>query len=196
MSHESDPTHDHSGDHQRPEPAPPLATDVPMRPFRTWCCNTPATGPHAHWCPFRATEDNPIDYAGPVVTLPPAADVDWSAALASVPGRLWTIPEPNHVTVIPAGMRLSEQQLAAADTAVEETAKAYDDAFGWIFGNVLGDAFRAAWTLIRPQLEQRLCDCPRDSHDSHHRWNCPATPVWAQTIRDLDTNPWTVITHA
>lgn len=34
------------------------------------------------------------------------------------------------------------------------------------------------------------CDCPLDPH---HRWNCRMTPIWAQTIRDLDTNPWTVI---
>lgn len=35
------------------------------------------------------------------------------------------------------------------------------------------------------------CDCPMDPY---HRWNCAATPIWAQTIRELDTNPWTVIT--
>lgn len=34
------------------------------------------------------------------------------------------------------------------------------------------------------------CDCPMDPH---HRWNCPLTPIWAQTIRELDCNPWTVI---
>lgn len=35
------------------------------------------------------------------------------------------------------------------------------------------------------------CDCPMDPH---HRWNCALTPIWAQTIRDQDCNPWTVIT--
>jgi hypothetical protein len=35
-----------------------------------------------------------------------------------------------------------------------------------------------------------LCDCPQDPH---HRWNCTLTPVWAQTMRDLNVNPWTVI---
>ena len=33
------------------------------------------------------------------------------------------------------------------------------------------------------------CDCPMDPH---HRWNCALTPIWAQTIRDLDCNPWSV----
>lgn len=34
------------------------------------------------------------------------------------------------------------------------------------------------------------CDCPMNPF---HRWNCSRTPIWAQTIRDLDLNPWTVI---
>lgn len=34
------------------------------------------------------------------------------------------------------------------------------------------------------------CDCPMDPY---HRWNCNLTPLWAQTIRDLDVNPWTVM---
>ena len=34
------------------------------------------------------------------------------------------------------------------------------------------------------------CDC---DPASYHHWNCRATPIWAQTIRDLDTNPWTVV---
>lgn len=34
------------------------------------------------------------------------------------------------------------------------------------------------------------CDCPMDPY---HRWNCPLTPLWAQTMRDLDVNPWTVM---
>lgn len=32
-----------------------------------------------------------------------------------------------------------------------------------------------------------MCDCPMDPY---HRWNCPLTPIWAQTIRELDCNPW------
>lgn len=35
------------------------------------------------------------------------------------------------------------------------------------------------------------CDCPMNPY---HRWNCALTPIWAQTIRDQDCNPWTVIT--
>ncbi|MGE2733821.1 hypothetical protein [Mycolicibacterium vaccae] len=38
--------------------------------------------------------------------------------------------------------------------------------------------------------EVRSCDCPMAPH---HRWNCPLTPAFAQTIRDLDCNPWTVV---
>lgn len=39
-------------------------------PVRTWCCNTPSDGPHREGCDFEPREDNPIDYAGPVVTDP------------------------------------------------------------------------------------------------------------------------------
>lgn len=35
-----------------------------------------------------------------------------------------------------------------------------------------------------------MCDCPMDPY---HRWNCNLTPLFAQTIRALDCNPWTVI---
>ena len=43
------------------------------------------------------------------------------------------------------------------------------------------------------------CDCPltpsgtRPPRPPYHRWNCSLTPTWAQTMRDLDVNPWTVI---
>lgn len=33
------------------------------------------------------------------------------------------------------------------------------------------------------------CDC---DPAAYHRWNCAETPLWAQTMRDLDVNPWTV----
>ncbi len=33
------------------------------------------------------------------------------------------------------------------------------------------------------------CDCEMMPY---HRWSCDLTPIWAQTMRDLDTNPWTV----
>lgn len=45
------------------------------------------------------------------------------------------------------------------------------------------------WKAVRPQP---TCDCPLDPY---HRWNCALTPIWAQTMRDLDINPWTVITN-
>lgn len=55
----------------------------------------------------------------------------------------------------------------------------------------LGDILRELWPDVRATfLTHALCDCDRTA--PHHRWNCPATPIWAQTIRDLDTNPWTV----
>ena len=38
-----------------------------------------------------------------------------------------------------------------------------------------------------------MCDCPMNPH---HRWNCALTPIWAQTIRDQDCNPWTVTRSA
>lgn len=54
----------------------------------------------------------------------------------------------------------------------------------------------AALTLTVDALNNPLwahragCDCT----GMHHRWNCPMTPIWAQTMRDLDINPWTVVT--
>lgn len=39
-------------------------------------------------------------------------------------------------------------------------------------------------------IVRQHCDCPMDPY---HRWNCDLTPLWARTIRDLDTNPWTAI---
>lgn len=53
----------------------------------------------------------------------------------------------------------------------------------------LGDALRNVWRDIRHLVYPDVCDCPMDPY---HRWNCTGTPIWAQTIRDLDTNPWTV----
>lgn len=40
------------------------------------------------------------------------------------------------------------------------------------------------------------CDCVVYRRRERHRWNCALTPTWAQTIRDLDTNPWTVVLNA
>lgn len=55
------------------------------------------------------------------------------------------------------------------------------DAVDWI-GDPLGHRTVPRWAMG--------CDCPLDPH---HRWNCALTPVWAQTMRDLDCNPWTVV---
>jgi hypothetical protein len=74
------------------------------------------------------------------------------------------------------------EHLALADAYMESYAQAYDAILP-----PLGDALRHTWALIRPRP---TCDCPTDPH---HRWNCPMTPLWADTIRELDTNPWTVM---
>lgn len=71
--------------------------------------------------------------------------------------------------------------LAEADAAIESTASTYD-AITVLPG--IGDVLRETWAAIRPRP---LCDCPMDPY---HRWNCPLTPIWAQTIRELDCNPW------
>lgn len=71
--------------------------------------------------------------------------------------------------------------LKMADGMVDQYADAYDAILPG-----LGDVFRHTWQIVRPQP---TCDCPMDPH---HRWNCALTPIWAQTIRDLGCNPWTV----
>ncbi len=77
------------------------------------------------------------------------------------------------------------EALVYGDRYIEATAEAYDTILSG-----LGDVLRAAWHEIRPQP---TCDCPLDPY---HRWNCSLTPVWAQTIRELDVNPWTVVQDA
>jgi DNA-directed RNA polymerase subunit RPC12/RpoP len=72
--------------------------------------------------------------------------------------------------------------LAHADAYIEASAEAYDSILPG-----LGDALRAVWADVRPAPS---CDCPMDPY---HRWNCALTPIWAQTMRDLDINPWTVV---
>ena len=86
----------------------------------------------------------------------------------------------------PAGMTKT-----AADTAdeyIEACAQIYDTC---LFPG-LGDVLRDAWREIRALVVPPHCDCPLDPH---HRWNCALTPVRAQTIRELDTNPWTVVAN-
>ncbi len=70
------------------------------------------------------------------------------------------------------------------DAIIEAYAQCYDD----LVSPGVGDILREAWRQVRPLYVP--CGCPLDPH---HRWNCPATPIWAQTMRDLDTNPWTVL---
>jgi hypothetical protein len=45
-------------------------------PVRTWCCNTPADGPHREGCDFEPREDNPVDYGGPFILGCPHTDLD------------------------------------------------------------------------------------------------------------------------
>lgn len=70
---------------------------------------------------------------------------------------------------------LPAEALFYADAYIEASAQSYD---AIIPG--LGEALRIVWTDIRPMP---TCDCPLDPH---HRWNCSTTPIWAQTIRDLE----------
>lgn len=60
---------------------------------------------------------------------------------------------------------------------------------GMAYMDMLDDLTLTLWLPGDPPA----CDCPLDPH---HRWNCPLTPIWAQTMRDLDCNPWTVVTDA
>ena len=92
----------------------------------------------------------------------------------------------------PAFRRGEESQIWPTAVPVEAliVGDAYIAAHAELYDSIiagLGDALRCAWEAIRPKP---LCDCPMDPY---HRWNCALTPIWAQTIRDLDTNPWTVI---
>lgn len=81
-------------------------------------------------------------------------------------------------------------ELPGGDDIIEAYAQAFDALL--IPGR--GDVLRDAWRDIKTWLLPPLCDCPMDPyHDPYHRWNCPLTPLWAQTIRDLDVNPWTVM---
>lgn len=72
----------------------------------------------------------------------------------------------------------SIEHLAWADMYIEASAQAYDAILP-----TLGDVLRDIWPQVRPLP---TCDCELP----HHRWNCHLTPIWAQTIRELDTNPW------
>ncbi len=78
--------------------------------------------------------------------------------------------------------RMAVEMLAAADAAIESYAELWESIFPGSSFIVLD-----AWRAVRPAP---MCDCPMDPY---HRWNCVLTPIWAQTIRDLDCNPWTVI---
>lgn len=76
-------------------------------------------------------------------------------------------------------------------TSMRERLLEDTDVIAATFG-ILGDGVVQAYAAgVRDVLTPApLCDCPMDPY---HRWNCPATPIWSQTIRDLDTNPWTVL---
>lgn len=81
--------------------------------------------------------------------------------------------------------QLPAEALPVADAYIEAYAQSYDTIIPG-----LGDALRTVWADIRPTP---TCDCPLNPH---HDWNCSTTPIWAQTIRDLDVNPWTVTRSA
>lgn len=45
---------------------------------------------------------------------------------------------------------------------------------------------------VKTLVATPACDCPLNPH---HRWNCHLTPVWTELVRDMDCNPWTVVTN-
>lgn len=106
---------------------------------------------------------------------------DWRDRLGTSPGALWILPDfewrpdpPEPAIPVPADLL--------------ELADAVDGMYASLLGIQTG-----AWaTLVRQvwlaHVGPRWCNCPHN----HHRWNCPMTPIWAQTIQDLDLNPWTV----
>lgn len=75
------------------------------------------------------------------------------------------------------------------DAVIESYAQAYD---AMLPGFGIGDIVRDTWRELTRWLFPPACDCELNPH---HRWNCALTPIWAQAIRDLDANPWTVVTH-
>lgn len=115
------------------------------------------------------------------VWAPAVSDEDWADAMAAGPGAIWTVPDYAWTAEPP-------------EPAIPVPAEALEIARGWdelwtsmlcVPMDLMQAAVRAYWLAI---VGPRTCDCPMDPH---HRWNCPMTPLWAQTIRDLDTNPWT-----
>lgn len=81
-------------------------------------------------------------------------------------------------------------QLNALRAQAEEVAQCYDAFMPDLgLGDILRDLFRNALAAIAPPA----CDCDLNAY---HRWNCALTPLWAQTMRDLDTNPWTATRSA
>ena len=77
--------------------------------------------------------------------------------------------------------------IAAAVQAGVQCVRRVQDWTSAIFAD---DAPTATYRRWLPGDPEPPCDCPMNPY---HRWNCSLTPIWAQTIRDLDVNPWTVI---
>ncbi|MEW5810288.1 MAG: hypothetical protein AB1925_12625 [Actinomycetota bacterium] len=170
-----DPETTASGPHS-PEKRHPVAGSAV---HRTWCCNTPVNHPHVPGCNFEPREDEPIDYTGPVAGaawhLPIPGDIDWKAALAAGPGALWAIPHVEPRPSEPAIPVPPEVLAIAAD---------WDSMFATLLGmpcGAMADAVRAWWLAF---VGPRWCHCVGEPHC----WYCPMTPIWAETIEDLNLN--------
>lgn len=102
------------------------------------------------------------------------------------PAAPWALPdEPDISAWLEPAIPIPDEDL--------EVAHSWDQVLTSLLDTptqIMQAAIRAHWLAA---VGPRWCDCP---HEPHHRWNCRMTPIWAQTIRDLDTNPWTVITRA
>lgn len=109
---------------------------------------------------------------------------DWAELLKTGPGALWVLPDVETTPPEPA-IPIPDWALATAESLDAVVSQLLGAPF-----DGMTIAIRAHWLAT---VGPRWCDCPMDPH---HRWNCPMTPIWAQTMRDLDTNPWTVVTGA
>lgn len=57
----------------------------------------------------------------------------------------------------------------------------------------LPDPLTADLLYCTSYAQRHPCDC---DPAAYHRWNCASTPAFADTVRALDTNPWTVVTQS
>ena len=115
-----------------------------------------------------ADADLAVTYArGGTVPIPDNDEpADWAELMKNGPGALCVLPdtEPEPASPIP------DEALAIAE--------AYDGMFATLLGvrtDAIQNAVRAIWLAI---VGPRWCHCIGEPH----RWNCPMTPIWADTV--------------